>query len=521
MNIKNKNILELLLKQLNVKFTNAYAKKLYRENPYRNTLFGISRMLADYGIDTRGRKIKDKNEVHSLKVPFWMLINDEIALVHTIANNQLSCVWREQEIKIPIEEFKEVWDGKALFVEKTEKTAEPEYKENFIKQLFQIFQKKTLAVCTLLLALIGFIVNDSYNQLDSWLLLLVNLMGGYIGYLLVQKQLFIQNDHTDKICSLFKKGNCDSILFSPVAKFMGIIGWSEVGLSYFISNLLIIVLFPQLMSYLAIINICVLPYSIWSVWYQNFKAKQWCPLCLIVQVALWMIFIINLTFHSISFPPFVITQYVLVGIIYILPFILISLSLPILIGNKRSGYMLEEMNELRMNPNVFEALLKEQPSYDVNLSTSQIIWGNKEANILVSILTNPHCGPCAEIHQHIEKLLETAGDRICVQYIFSSFDDDFDSGKFLIAAYLSGLETEKKKEIYNEWFEKGKYDKEVFFKKYGFDIYSPIVETEINRHIEWNKSADIHATPTILINGYELPYYYRIEDVIYFTSLKI
>lgn len=521
MKTKNKNALELILKQLNVKFTSNYASKLYQENPYKNSLSGIGRMLADYRIETKAIRLNDKNKIHSLAVPLLTTIHGEATLIHTRTNDRVSCIWREQEIEVSIEEFMKVWDGSVLLVRKTEKTAEPSYKENYVKQLFRILQEKTLYACILLSALIGFINNGIYTRPGLLLLLLVNLAGGYIGYLLVQKQLYIQNDHADKICSLFKKGSCDDVLFSPAAKFMGIIGWSEVGFGYFISNTLVVTLFPQLIPWLALINACALPYSLWSVWYQKFKVKQWCPLCLIVQVLLWTVFILNLVFGFISFPSFIATQLLLTGIIYVLPFVLINLGLPKLISEKQLQYTREDINELRMKPWVFEALLKQQPHYEVDLSVSQIIWGNKESDILITILTNPHCGPCADLHKHIEKLLATAEDKIGVQYIFSSFTDDFDSGKFLIAAYLSETDLQKKKEIYTEWFEKGKYEKEYFFKKYEFDIHSTEVEAEIDKHKNWRERADIHATPTILINGYELPYYYGIEDVVYFTGLKI
>lgn len=60
----------------------------------------------------------------------------------------------------------------------------------------------------------------------------------------------------------------------------------EVGFSYFLSNIIVVVFLTDLISYYAIINIFALPYTVWSVWYQKFKAKQWCVLCLIVQLIL-------------------------------------------------------------------------------------------------------------------------------------------------------------------------------------------------------------------------------------------
>lgn len=522
MNTKIKNILELSLQQLKVKFTKIYVNKLYDINPYRNSFWGLSNMLSEYQVQNRGIKMNEKNELSSLTVPFIANIEGESVLIERIKDEEVNYIRKGQEEKMLLEDFRNRWDGTALLIEKTEKSIEPNYKENYKKQLFNILRKNALAACIIVSLVMGIIINNLYMHWGLSLLLIINMAGSYISYLLLLKQMYIQNDQADKICSLFKKGGCNTVLESPAAKFMGIIGWSEVGFGYFISNILILALFPTLLPYLVLVNICALPYSFWSVWYQWFKAKEWCPLCLIVQILLWMIFVINMIFHHIAIPQFIATDFFLMGIIYLLPFLIISFSLPKLIIERHSQFLIKEINELRMKPEVFEALLKKDPATDIDLSTSQIIWGNKDADTLISIVTNPHCVPCAMTHKSVEKLLDRIGYEVCIQYIFASFNEELkSSAEFLTAAYLSDNTIEKKKEIYNEWFEKGKNDRENFFNKYAFNINNPNVENEINKHQEWRERNNIQVTPAIFINGYKLPYNYRIEDVVYFTDLKI
>lgn len=96
------------------------------------------------------------------------------------------------------------------------------------------------------------------------------------------------------------------------------------------------------------------------------------------------------------------------------------------------------------------------------------------------------------------------------------------SNRILAAAYLSDTDMEEKISAYNEWFGKGKNDREEFRKKYNLEINSQVVIEEVNKHKAWKEKTDINGTPTVLINGYELPYnYYQIEDIVYFTGLKI
>ena len=49
-------------------------------------------------------------------------------------------------------------------------------------------------------------------------------------------------------------------------------------------------LLPQMLPWLALCNLCCLPFSFWSIWYQRFKAHKWCTLCVSVQASLWLLF---------------------------------------------------------------------------------------------------------------------------------------------------------------------------------------------------------------------------------------
>lgn len=73
----------------------------------------------------------------------------------------------------------------------------------------------------------------------------------------------IQSNYADKLCSLFKKSDCNNVLESEVVKFLGVFSWSEIGFGYFVSTLLIYLFFPQW------IHVFTLPYTLWSVWFQK------------------------------------------------------------------------------------------------------------------------------------------------------------------------------------------------------------------------------------------------------------
>ena len=53
------------------------------------------------------------------------------------------------------------------------------------------------------------------------------------------------------------------------------------------------------------------------------------------------------------------------------------------------------------------------------------------------------------------------------------------------------------------------------------NIEYPAIEEEFQRHEAWKQKTQLRATPTILINGYQLPESYKIEDLRYFTDLDL
>ncbi|OJX62666.1 vitamin K epoxide reductase family protein [Dysgonomonas sp. 37-18] len=516
------NTFTTLLGLLNVKHTHSYSSRLYNEHPHKYNLYGLSKMLSDYNIENIGIKVNNKEEdIFNLEVPFIAHVGSGFAIVEEIANSNVIYLWNSKKVKISIDRFVNMWSGATLILEANKSSIEPNYYKHIKEELVINTQKFLLLLFSIILVFIGFIQNQIYQSVYLIIILCLNLIGAYVGYLLVLKRIKTHSNQADKICSLFSQNDCNDVLESPAAKFMNIIGWSELGLSYFLSNTFIILCTPKLLPYFIVINICVLPYSFWSIWYQKFKAKSWCPLCLIVQILFWSLFVVSLIFNLIQIPDFYAVNIISIGLIYGFPFLIINLVLPILSEGQKTVKVTQELNSVKANENVFLALLKEQPHYEVNKQTSRILLGDPSSKNMLTILTNPHCEPCARMHTRIEKLLDEVGNKFCVQYILSSFDESLElSNEFFL--YINNSKTAKERDkIYHEWFSGAKYQKEVFFKKHNF-VFNGMSE-EYKRHKIWKENAKLAATPTLIFNGIELPsdYFQNIEYLKYFVDVYI
>ena len=537
------NTFTAFLKLLKVKHTSDFSNKFFNEHPHKYNMFGLSKMLSDYGIRNAGTRIEDKeNDIFKIECPFVAHSGGDFVVVEKIptpkspegdldSESFIHCLRNGKKITIPVSQFIQSWSGVILLADTTPNSIEPEYKEHRKKEFFNIAQKSILFLAGTLIfgiAYINQILSYSIIQSLSYsILLTLNLIGIYISYLLVLKQMHIQSSYADKICSLFSKSDCNNVLESNAAKLFGIFGWSEIGLGYFTANVLLLLFFQQTVHLLALINIFALPYSFWSVWYQKVKARQWCPLCLIVQVLLWSIFIVNCIFGYIQIQLF---SYSIIQLLFVCSFfagliLTFNLVIPNLSSRKGMEQITQEINGIKANEEVFKAILKEQPFYKVCEADSQVLFGNPNANLVISILTNPFCNPCARMHKRVEKLLQETNRNLCVQYLFSSFQPDLEFAvKYLIAAYFKhchgGLDPSSSEQIISDWFEKGKPLKEAFFENMQLDITNPAVEAEFQKHNAWKEKTQLRATPTVLVNGYKLPDNYKIEDLKYFTEFN-
>lgn len=508
---------------LGVKYTKIYSSKLYNEHPHKYNMFGLSKMLTQYGINNLGIQIINKeNSIHTIPPPFIAHIGNDFVTVEKISKYYIAYYWNERKFTIPIKDFLDLWSGAILIAQVDENSIEPDYKQHKNEELVRDIRKLLLFLGGFIMIGIGVYENSIYQNLGISLLLLFNIIGIYIGSLLIFKQISIQSSHAEKICSLFAKSDCNDILESSAAKFMGVIGWSELGFSYFLSNIIILLFIPHFLSYFILINIFALCFSFWSIWYQKFKARTWCPLCLIVQGVFWIIFIISLIFGYVQIPKFTFINIITVGLIYGVPFLIVNLALPYLTEGQKAEKIMQEFNSLKLEENVFRALLKKETFYEVDRLTSNILLGDQEAKNMITVFTNPHCNPCANMHIKIEKLLKDSDNKFCIQYILSSFEDELNSSCEFLLYINKNFSREERDIIYNEWFDKGKLDRERIFKKYNFEPNDNISK-EFKEHLDWKMETKLRATPTILFEGYELPdmFFQQIENLVYFSELDI
>lgn len=290
MDRSDKNIFSDFLRELGVKHTTDYSDKRFAEMPFKS-LFGFSKLLDSYGIDNEALRLNSAEEIASLPTPFIAHTAGGFVIATSLVDGHITYLTQGVSETMPLDDFKKSWDGVVLLAYPDEKkSVEPDYTAHARDKFIAKAKTWVLLAGAMLLFAYLFISNGLYRFWSTWIIAAIDLFGLWLTYMLVQKSVKIKNAAADRVCGVLQEGGCDSVLEMKASKFFGIFGWSEVGFSYFSVSLLTLLMFPQWTCCLALCNLCCLPFTFWSIWYQKFRAKVWCALCVSVQASLWLLF---------------------------------------------------------------------------------------------------------------------------------------------------------------------------------------------------------------------------------------
>ena len=212
---------------------------------------------------------------------------------------------------------------------------------------------------------------------------------------------------------------------------------------------------------------------------------------------------------------------IFIGCCYFVLMLGINILMIKLNSEKNIQSLRQSMNSLKADESVFTALLKKQPYYEANDCDSIIRFGNPDSRLQITVFSNPYCNPCSKMHKRIDNLLQRTNNSISVQYILSSFEEKLNTtNKYLIAACLDN-DVKSVIKLFNDWFENGKELRDEFFSNLSLNMENPAIEVEFEKHEAWKNKNQLRGTPTVLVNGYQLPESYKIEDLRYFTDLEL
>ncbi len=536
-------LLSRFLKLLQVSVTGATAQTTLLNHPDYPSLLSISDALRTWKVNNIATRIP-KEQLTQLPLPFiahtYAGGSENFALVTAADDKSVHYFMDGKELTDTVDAFVKHWTGVVLLAEKTDASGEKSYVAARRKEKLAALQFLALLLIFITVSVASVVsFSDQSPSVAATIgvsvLMLLKLTGIAVTSLLLWYEIDKANPALQKICTAGAKTNCNAILGSKQSKLFSWLSWSEVGFFYFASTFisLLIADFSASVSSLSVIfllNVFALPYTVFSLYYQWRIAKQWCLLCLSVQALLLLELITSFStsllsssffsFHIISsFPHAISSSLPVISSLLFVAFTWFLIK-PLLLKAEEAKRTKRELLRLKASPQIWEALLAKGKKIEKSADGLGIALGNPDAaNTLIKVC-NPYCGPCAKAHPEIEKLLEE-NSNLKVQIIFTATADENDFKAPPVKHLLAIAEKEDEqltKQALDDWYLADKKDYNLFATKYPMNGELKKQDAKIEAMKAWCDETKIAFTPTIFVNGHQLPDVYNIADLQHFLQ---
>ncbi len=411
------------------------------------------------------------------------------------------------------------WSGVLLLAEKNAKSGEPNYKHNKKQELFDTYSKYALVLLSVCILATVFYFASATELIH----LALSLSGLGIAFALLQKQFGASSAWVDSFCKIGTKTNCDEVLNTSYAKLFGIIHLSELCTLYFssivLSLLMSVFTSTPILAVLFIISCLTLPIVIFSLYFQAFVIKKWCPLC----VAVVAILILDFGSHLFSIQAFNIETKatLLVSVCFTALLILWLLLRNSSLSSLKVEALQRKLLQFTKSHEIFQHLLHTKPIVGVSYLPYEVSKPSPENLLEIVLVTNPTCQPCARAHTILENLVEHFDNKINLVHRFSVNPET----KHLLAnkmlqhlfAVLINKGSDGAEKALSDWFKYGQYDFEQWKRNFpsGSVNHDSEIESLMTSHFEWCQLAGVTKTPTIFIKGKELPEQFSVDDLSY------
>lgn len=509
------------LKSLKIPVSRRYVENLILSHPDYPSLLSIADTFERLGINYCASKIK-KEQLNNTAFPYLL----------PISSGQEEIIFIEKEADLNKNEKQlHHWDGVIFQAEATHTINDKE--NNLIYSRENIF--KGLSI--ILVCVFGTLLILPFINTFRWInIILLSTSGGgsLVGYSLVTRDLGLKNRVIEALCHAGKNTNCDKILNSEYSRVWGIIKFSDLTLSYFVVQSILFSLLtampataPSILCFLSSMSLLTIPTILFSIYYQYYKARTWCKLCLIINFIL--IAQASLFAYQIIKNPIQLNNISALTLLFsLLIFVAISTTLLLVKGNIERINKAEQegakSSRLKNSLSVFTYLLFKQRTIDATPFKAELLIGNPDAPIKIIMASNLYCNPCKEQHEKASQLIAYFPDKVNlgIRFLLSSRDINRipTTNQYIIQYWKQNFygkneQSANTENLLHDWFLTMDFEK--FKKKYPLDYSSVDDESKQleNLHFNWISHSRVTQTPAFFINGYELPKEYSLEDLMF------
>ena len=342
----------------------------------RDTLFSLKVLNVSYNLEPQHLKELPTPCIAHLREGF----KEQFTIVKVINNNQVTRLeGNSQWVSEPITEFEKRWSGIAMLVEVQSSSGEVDYVKARLKEWLNIVRIPFLFLF-LGFALIGIFLNHVHSSPPiNWGFVLSIHILGMIVSLILMTEFFNGHKYIKKICGINSQLDCTSVLKSDQAKLWGVISWSELVFIYYTGSLLWLGFSHQynsILSSLFYLSLLTLPFTLYSLYYQFFKQKKICLICILIVGLLWTDMFILYPHHN--FPASLLSIYS--GVLsFSIPIASWGLVKPWIENLQKTKKEIMSAKKLKTDPSFFTTVLHQQKKMPPLEDLNPLVLGDKTA----------------------------------------------------------------------------------------------------------------------------------------------
>jgi len=284
-----------LLKKIGIKYTDYYLSKQLQTHPFYPSLAAVSDVFSSYNIESEALRVTFEDLFH-LQTPFIAHLNIDsgfFIMVEQVKEDEVFFFSGGKTIRhIKKEEFLKYWDNIIFQTRPTKESEEPNYSKHLRKEIIEKMKISAILTFVFFSFLFGILVKPAMVYLLP--LFFAKMTGLFFSVLLVMKELGYHNEITVKLCNLSKSAGCNEVLKSKASKLFSNVFLADVGLIWFSTSALYLIFVAIISTGMPALNllgclaVCSVPMILFSISYQIFIIKKYCPICLGVMMALLM-----------------------------------------------------------------------------------------------------------------------------------------------------------------------------------------------------------------------------------------
>lgn len=377
-----------------------------------------------------------------------------------------------------------------------------------------------------ILFIVLFLINifQFEDNLQTILFFLFPILGVMFSVAVLKDLFGAKSELLDSFCNMTASTSCSTVVGSSKWKVFEIINFSDLSMVFFGSQFIGFLFFlfsANLNDFFTIQQILLLssaPILFLSVYYQKFVEKKWCPICLII-ICIILLELIYLFVFQKSAINISISSIILFGLVFVSVMISWSALKKILMQqNELKEFQLKGTRFMR-NYQIFKNTLVSKEK--VQLPQSSIILGNNKSKTHITVITNPFCAPCKDVHKVLKNILRTNKDDLTINLLINTNIDTLDNEKKKFFRTLMAISLNDGAEYFfkalDYWYDSNQNMTE-WLNVYNLTFDSEKIDAIYKKQKRWCIDNGFNSTPSLFINGYQYPKTYNRENLLYFIN---